>query len=70
MVVNFYNYANTIPTCTDTLSTANDTPRIPVHAVDCRDESFCIEERRLQYSHVHADLADVLEAGKLKMDFS
>ena len=28
------------------------------------------EERRLQYSYAHADLADVLEAGTLKMDFS
>ena len=28
------------------------------------------KERRLQYSYAHADLADVLEAGTLKMDFS
>ena len=28
----FYNYANTIRTCTDTMRTANDTSRIPVHA--------------------------------------
>ena len=28
----FYNYMNTIRTCTDTIQTANETPRIPVHA--------------------------------------
>ena len=30
MVVKFYNYTNTVRTCTDTMRTANDTPRIPV----------------------------------------
>ena len=40
----FYNYANTMRMCTDTMRTASDTPRIPVHAayrrVDYRDEIF------------------------------
>ena len=31
IVVKFYNYTNTMRTCTDTMRTANDTPRIPVH---------------------------------------
>ena len=31
-VVKFYNYTNTMRTCTDAIRTANDTPRIPVHA--------------------------------------
>ena len=28
----FYNFTNTMRTCTDTMRTVNDTPRIPVHA--------------------------------------
>ena len=31
---------DTMRTCTDTMRTANNTPKIPVHAVDYRDEVF------------------------------
>ena len=32
MVVKFYNYANTMRTCTNTMRTAKDTLRIPLDA--------------------------------------
>ena len=44
MVVKFYNYANSMQTCTYTTRTANDAPRIPVNpekrTVDFQSEVF------------------------------
>ena len=31
-ILHFYNHTNTMRTCTDTMRTANDIPRMPVHA--------------------------------------